>query len=778
MRFSFALLLILAAACSPYDPDFLPMRGDTGVAGSGGTGGDASDSDSGDTAECRMVPDSPCELVCIERCNGEDDDCDGIIDNNGAASLCGIPNAEATCDEGMCRLVRCQGDYADCNGLEVDGCEALLTDPSNCGLCGATCSFPNAVPRCSQGRCLKGDCMEGFGDCDGQPSNGCETPLTEVDSCGACGEACEVGPNALPSCSTGVCGVGDCIGNYADCDGMPENGCEQALDDPQNCGECAMDCGDLPNATATCTASECVGLVCLGDYQNCDGLGGNGCEALLNEADNCGACGMACDLPNVAVHVCDTGGGNAVCGIDDTAPNGGCAPGFSDCNNTDSDGCERALNTPTDCGGCDTPCALTNAITSCDTGTCQFVDCAPGFEDCDENGTCESLSADPDNCGACDNVCPLNMMNCSGGRCRLTACPTGEADCNDDDMCEPLNTASNCGTCGVLCPATVTNGTSSCGTGTCTITCNANFANCDGNPTNGCEVDLRSVNSCGACGTTCSSANASSVCSSGTCGLGMCTAGFGNCDAMAGNGCEAALNTPTNCGDCGNNCAGRPNTTSAGCNNGTCSFTCTAGFGNCNGMQTDGCETNVTTSTANCGACGTNCAGLMNVAAATCSNSGCQITTCNAGFADCDGLPGNGCERSITTLSDCGACGTACSFPNAAATCSTSGVCTMGTCNTGFGDCTSAAGCETQVNTTSNCGACGRVCASGETCNNGTCAPANCPAGFSYCGGSTCIDIRGSCPPWPGCLNGKPGDNNCGACGYRCPLYNGDHCCL
>ena len=33
-------------------------------------------------------------------------------------------------------------------------------------------------------------CPEGFGDCDGDPSNGCETRVDESD---CCGESCAVG---------------------------------------------------------------------------------------------------------------------------------------------------------------------------------------------------------------------------------------------------------------------------------------------------------------------------------------------------------------------------------------------------------------------------------------------------------------------------------------------------------------------------------------------------------------------------------------------------------
>jgi hypothetical protein len=46
------------------------------------------------------------------------------------------------------------------------------------------------------------------------------------------------------------------------------------------------------------------------------------------------------------------------------------------------------------------------------------------------------------------------------------------------------------------------------------VTCNANYGNCDGNNTNGCEVNLLTDNSnCGSCGHAC----ATGTCQSGTC---------------------------------------------------------------------------------------------------------------------------------------------------------------------------------------------------------------------------------------------------------------------
>jgi hypothetical protein len=81
-------------------------------------------------------------------------------------------------------------------------------------------------------------------------------------------------------------------------------------------------------------------------------------------------------------------------------------------------------------------------------------------------------------------------------------------------------------------------------------TCAAGLADCDGNPANGCEVNLtEDANHCGACTTTCQAqANMPGVCVSGTCGS-ACPVGRFDCDGSATNGCESTTAcSPAVCG--------------------------------------------------------------------------------------------------------------------------------------------------------------------------------------------------------------------------------------
>ena len=56
-----------------------------------------------------------------------------------------------------------------------DFCVDPLNDPMYCGGCSACTPYPNAAPYCENGHCVIGPCSGYFEDCDGDPSNGCET---------------------------------------------------------------------------------------------------------------------------------------------------------------------------------------------------------------------------------------------------------------------------------------------------------------------------------------------------------------------------------------------------------------------------------------------------------------------------------------------------------------------------------------------------------------------------------------------------------------------------
>jgi hypothetical protein len=88
-------------------------------------------------------------------------------------------------------------------------------------------------------------CSLPYQDCNGSPADGCETDITiDEKNCGTCGNACPTPQNASPTCFVGTCGFFACVPHFGDCDGQPQNGCEQdLLADAKNCGACGLVCG-------------------------------------------------------------------------------------------------------------------------------------------------------------------------------------------------------------------------------------------------------------------------------------------------------------------------------------------------------------------------------------------------------------------------------------------------------------------------------------------------------------------------------------------------------
>jgi hypothetical protein len=378
----------------------------------------------------------------------------------------------------------CAEGRACCGG----GCIDVQTSPIHCGACGTVCATVNGTPACVAGRCGVGRCNAPFGDCDGDGANGCETNTQSTPAhCGACGMACPAVTNGTAACSAGRCVVGQCTQGFADCDGDASNGCETNLNTTlSDCGRCGNAC-NVEGGSAVCAAGVCQRSACNMGRGDCDGNTANGCETELDsDPRNCRVCGNACNVPN-ATAAC-IGGGCAV---------GTCNTGFGNCDGNTQNGCESNLrNNLEHCGACGVSCAFARATAACTDGACAIAACEQGFGNCDgmtSTGCETSTSNNPAHCGTCGTVCPSPpgaTAACNNATCGFT-CNTGLADCdsNTANGCEQdtVSNVNHCGGCNRRC--VLPNADASCTAGACRVLrCLPGFADCDGNASNGCET--------------------------------------------------------------------------------------------------------------------------------------------------------------------------------------------------------------------------------------------------------------------------------------------------
>ena len=364
--------------------------------------------------------------------------------------------------------------------------------------------------------------------------------------------------------------------------------------------------------------SNCVGHVC-GTDQTC---GEDGCIAIAVPGAALPPWEGRPGRFDSGAEIVD--GGDMDATLPDGGPDGGpgCDPGTADCDGMPGNGCEADLSSTTSCGDCTTVCSGDTPLCSDDgAGSFECISsCTPPASTlC--GGSCVDTNTSTSHCGRCDNPCP-----------------------------DPPNASPRCSS------------------GSCGFSCDSGFDDCDSMGGSGCETSLTTLTDCGDCGTACSRAHATATCSTRMCRLDTCNSGWDNCDSDFGNGCETSVRTLTDCGDCGTTCS-RAN------------------------------------------------------AAAECSTGSCRIDSCNGGWGNCDGIYPNGCETRLNTLSNCGGCRTTCSRANAIATCST-GMCRLDTCNSGWGNCDGSFtnGCETDLNSSNeHCNMCGMACIAPAVCRDGTC---------------------------------------------------------
>jgi len=553
------------------------------------------DATTGSCVECRSNDDCSSAHECIaNRCVGyapcaNSLDCPSgrVCDTDAKRCVDCVGNADCakgqTCANSRCAKA-CASDIV-CTG------DGLLCDKTagHCVECLAHADCPGPY-HCSAGSCELDVCMAGTSNCKGNAVRRCNAAGDGYDStpCGA-RQTCSA-PGGVAACATWICTAG-----MAECDASAKKLITCAAD-----GLSVATTVDCSAQGQVCFAGKCQTLICAPSMRFCEGKALKQCSADGLSATTVQTC--------LTTEYCDD--------ASTTCRTGVCTPNQPGCDGTRAAVC-NALGSGwlagTDCN--------TLVGERCSAGACV---CAASRADCDGNPTTgceENLSTSTAHCGACKAACSSNhiaSLVCSAGNC-TGDCNVGFADCDLDKRtngCEIdlTNDAAHCGSCTTPCSSANMQSVT-CAANVCNGMCSPGFADCDGNKqTNGCERDLTNdPDACGGCGLSCSSTGmATRTCTASTCN-GMCTSGFADCDGnKLSNGCEINTQTdPANCGTCGKQCATPPlpsNVVTTQCKTSSCAVaTCTAGFADCNGSFTDGCEIDTTNDQANCGSCGHAC---------------------------------------------------------------------------------------------------------------------------------------------------------------------------
>ncbi len=302
-------------------------------------------------SQCKLGT-KPCNGACTgwvgpstEVCDGIDNDCDGIVDNNvpGVGLVCG--SSQGQCKKGVTACVGgvlvcnttsgpspevCDGVDNDCNGAVDDG--VLQDAPANPGCwntgssCSSPCTFKNLSWCPPTGATCKGV---------GSLSSPCQVGTLVCD--GTNGWKCQGGTTPQPEVCDGV---------DNNCDGTTDNGLGSPVGDP-----CGSTC-PVPGIGCPCTQGT---EQCVGGVLTCQG-GNNGSQEVCNGKDD------DCD------GVVDNGinvGGNCTVPYDHTLypgperTGGACKPGHLECDPSSPTGtkCVGGVGpSPEVCDGVDNDC--------------------------------------------------------------------------------------------------------------------------------------------------------------------------------------------------------------------------------------------------------------------------------------------------------------------------------------------------------------------------------------------------------------------------------------
>ena len=403
------------------------------------------------TASCRPPDPDDCTPP-IEACNnGEDDDCDGEIDEVdtdqcipgepvSCTTTCGSTGTSTCTDECVppgpadCPppAERCNGVDDDCDGAadEDFACTAgagvectTVCGTDGTGTCTDSCTLPVAT-RCTP---PPEECNGLDDDCDGTPDDGfpCErgarvTCLTTCSSTGAgtCSDTC-----SLPSDEECIPPIEACNGEDDDCDGLVD---ETFACPARSSVECMSVCGTA--GTGLCTESCTLPGVtlCTPPPEECNGLDDN-CDGVPDS-------GFLCEMgsPVMCVTTCRSTGSGTCTDTCRLPPPEECTPPIELCNGEDDD-CDGEIDNGLPCE----PGTPVWCVTTCGTegsGTCTVgcqipigAGCTPPDEVCNgEDDDCNGIPDDGFPCTPDETEDCLTATGAPGSRTCSAACEWDE----------------------------------------------------------------------------------------------------------------------------------------------------------------------------------------------------------------------------------------------------------------------------------------------------------------------------------------------------------------